>query len=619
MAFSTKYKGEFTDNEGEDWTVEILEDGYGGAVNTMRLAGVPLIIEWPSDNDDCFDQNIRGSSASIGVYCESDFQYSELFTSDNLEFKVYIYTGTGGGIVDRWHGWITSNVWNEPYSLIPYAITISATDGLGLLKDIDFADLSLTGRQTHAKIIYDTLSVIGFTAFTEYINIYESTMDATTSDSPLDQAGADVLLWDELTLYDALTDILKMYNAAIIQYNGEMVLYRYKELNNGTMYGRTFTSATAKSSTTKTPAQDIDRTTTPSNFIEHGGTLMIAPQVKELILTQDYGVRESILKTWEFNFEDFTGAATSWDVSNWTEAVTPDPRPISNSSALRSEDPGVLLHSTTTSSGNVRIYQDVDVLTSASGSFVVAFDYGAYNPTGGSLTATIEVEISIDESGTVYYFTGYGWNVTPTRIPISENLTVGAGDFSGWNSYKKGIDGSKTGTMSVNLYAAIESGGGTIYSTFKNVKIQYTNNDGQVVESITYNVTNAVNGQIIERSYMLGDGDDFDNVLLMSKGAVNVYDSGDEVASSRSWSTRGGGEADPIIELVGGEIGAQFARPKHILDLELYEQNNDFFDIIGNLQDDLNQYSGSDRVFIINRATYYVKMRKWNLSLNELI
>lgn len=615
MAFATKYKGEFTDNEGEDWTVEILEDGYGGDVNIMKLTGAPLIIDWPSENDDCFDQNIRGSGANIGVYCESDFQYSELFTSDNLEFKVYIYTGTGGGIIDRWHGWITSNVWNEPYSLIPYGITISATDGLGLLKDIDFADLSLTGRQTHAKIIYDVLGVIGFTAFTEYINVYESTMDSTTSDSPIDQAGADTALWDGLTLYDALTDILKMYNAAITQYNGEMVLYRYKELSDATMYGRAFTSATAKSATTKTPAQDIDRVTTASDFVEHGGTMMIAPQVKELAITQDYGTKESALETHDFPFDAFSG---SWDVENWIKSSGTTIVPLSTLKGGYGEDKGIFITNADTAV-NHNIYQERDYIVLTSENVVVSFEYAAYTeeslPTGSDYVYA-QVQ-NYEPGGTIYYMTSSGsWTTTPTNILLGTHIATQY-DIT-WRTKVIETTISQTGLMKVLLYAGVNTNGHYI-NAFRETLVLFVNSDGAIVQAAEYNVTNAVNGQIVKKEYHLGDGDNFDNPMIMERGAVNVYSGGDEVATSRSWSTRGGSEADPIIELVGGETGNQFSRPKHILDLELIEQNNAFLDIIGNLQDDLNQYSGSDRVFIINRATYDVKMRKWNLSLNELI
>ena len=77
---------------------------------------------------------------------------------------------------------------------------------------------------------------------------------------------------------------------------------------------------------------------------------------------------------------------------------------------------------------------------------------------------------------------------------------------------------------------------------------------------------------------------------------------------TEDWSTRGGSESDPIIELIGGEIGNQFSRPKHLLDLELYERNDAFLDIVGNLQDDLNQYSGADRKFVMSGGTYDVRI-----------
>ena len=89
-------------------------------------------------------------------------------------------------------------------------------------------------------------------------------------------------------------------------------------------------------------------------------------------------------------------------------------------------------------------------------------------------------------------------------------------------------------------------------------------------------------------------------------------------ATTSAWNTRGGSEDDVITELIGGEIGAQFGRPRHLIDMTLYE-DNDFLDIVGNLQDSLNQYSAVNRKFIINRASYNVKSREWDLGLNELI
>lgn len=616
MAYGVKWRTEFTDNEGEDWRVDILEDSYAGAINSMQAAGEPLMFDWPSDGDDAFLQNIRGSAVTINIYDQSGFSYSELFTSDNLEYKVNIYHDT---TTLFWTGWVTADTWNEPYEDTPYVVSISAVDGLGLLRDFEFSTLSLTTRQSFSKLIYDIIGTIGFASFTEFINVYASTMSATVNDSPFDQSGADPMLWDEMTRYEALSDILKMFSAGIRQENGALIIYRYKELSDATMYGRIFTSATAKSSTTRTPAQYINRTTTASNFQEVGGSVMISPQLKMLNINQNYGARESILINHDFDFYDFTGSGVSWDIANWTEGNVPDPRPIGL--RVQGENYGVYLNSVrSTDTNTVFLEQSVNVLTSATDGFSVSFEYGARNTTGGSLTGTIQIEVSILEGATRYYFTGFGWNATPTKIPTSGgSLTVGIGDWSGWQSYYKAITTSKTGPLRVRLFAMLQTGGSALYAAFRNVKIQFSNINGIIAEGANYEITNAVNGRILDVDYNTGDGDDFDNVIVMERGALHLYSGATPIKTTRSWSTRGGSEADPIIELIGGELGNQFSRPKQIIDLDIYERNNGFLSLIGHLQDDLNKYSAVNRKFVINSANYDVKNRLWKLSLNELI
>lgn len=619
-AAATDIEVEILGVESEAWKIEILEDGFTGSITEMKMAGYPLEISYPSTSDDIHEQNIRGSAVSISVMAETNFAYSELFTSDNFEFKINIYYNS----TLYWTGWVTANTWQEPYADVPYPVTISGTDGLGLLKNIDFTDLSLSGRQTHAKIIYDTLGEIGFTTFDEFINVYESTMTATTSASPLDQVGADTELWEEATLYDALTDILKMYNAAIIQKAAIPTIYRYKELEDATMDGRRFTAATTKSDITNTPVQYFNRSAQASNFIDHNGTLTMVPQVKEFLITQDYGSRESILSTHEFNYEDFSGSGTSWDVSDWSENSTPNPRPIRLNTLMRGENVGVYLHSVKRTGGATgpNISQSETTISSATDGFVVEFDWALFNNSASSKTLRVDVEISIVESGTTYYFDGTQWTTISSTVPQSGNiLTIGVGKWTGWTNYKATINTSKAGDLEVKLYCVTESGGATsVYSGFKNVKIQFSNSDGIITDNIQYSITNAINGQTIELEYNLGDGDpNLDNVLVMQKGAVNVYSGATAVATSGSWSTRGGAEADPIIELVGGEIGNQFSRSKHLLDVSLFELNNDSINLVGRFEDVLNQYSGSNRKFVISDAMLDAKRRLWRLSLSELI
>ena len=314
MAFGVKYRAEFDDNEGETWRIDILEDGYASTITTMKLTGEPLVFEWPGISDDALTQYVRGSGASINVYAESDFAYSELFTSDNLEFKVNIYYDT---TTLYWTGWVTSNVWDEPYSDTPYPVRISATDGLGILKEFDFSDLSLTDRETVDTIIHDILEQIEVDDFTEYVNVYHDSMpDQAVGNSPFDQMKIWTYLYKDNNCYEVLESILKIFNAAITQYKGEHIIYRYKELEDATMYGRKFTAPATKSAVTKTPIQHVNRSTTASNFKDTGGNLMIAPQIKTLNLLQTYGQRDSLFFGGDFSPDNFDGTDfTYWTIS----------------------------------------------------------------------------------------------------------------------------------------------------------------------------------------------------------------------------------------------------------------------------------------------------------------
>ena len=838
MAYEIKYKCEFADIAGEDWVVDILEDDFAGDIINMTPTGDPLVIEWPSTSDNVFDQNIRGSQATIGVYAESSFQYAELFTSDNLEFKVNIYKNTSELY---WTGWITANTWSEPYAGLPYPVSISVVDGLGLLKDFDFSTLSLTNRQTASKIIYDILGTIGFTAFTEFVNVYDILMMDSVDDSPLDQSHIETDLFEDSDLYEALSEILRTFNAAITQRAGVIIIYRYKELEDTTMRGRIFTSATARTSTTRTPAQNISRTTTPSDFLEIGGTLMITPQLGTLTANQNYGSRDSWIKN--FNFDADTHTIATGVFTDWTKTIAVLPV----GAYVEGETSGVITAGTAGTPG-VMISQIFGSAAMESTTDVIGFEFewGLFNPAAPSIdTITVKMVIKIgstyylDEDDDIYL----QWDASSQSIEMSSGV-IGQG-WSGWTTFKRRIPGLPAdGPLTIEIYETHTSGS-AVFGAIKNIKFFSTSDEitvltGKIGGSVlfnkwfnnkrlkdyinieetvnrTYIKDNSVNGQDVDLLYLLGDatGAGMENILPQFMGAIGtrslasvaasfvtvhasdyvaggvvVTSSGEDIiftaavagvnftgattitntagtldgsvtatqanvvpvaqedrievtgssgsarintgdtsadmtwatdaqttidnfvstnavsfltfdivlsrfgsgASSRVamlsniagqpfttsvdpltgdldgsitnttlntvgvkridtitlegtsgtadilcdgvteevawvdtltpttiWDTRGGSEADPIIELICGEIGSQFARPKHLLDISVYERNNAFLDLVGNLQDDMNQYSGSDRVFIMNSATYEARMRRWDLSLNELL
>lgn len=87
------------------------------------------------------------------------------------------------------------------------------------------------------------------------------------------------------------------------------------------------------------------------------------------------------------------------------------------------------------------------------------------------------------------------------------------------------------------------------------------------------------------------------------------------------WNTRGGSESKELIEIIVDETAAQYARPKELIQMVLADTgaSTSSMDILGCYEDDLNEYSGSNRKFVFNRGSFEVKMRRWDVDFMEVI
>ena len=618
MAYATKYRLEVADILGIVWKVDIQTDGFVGDITALKGSGSPIEIEYYGD-DDIFNQFILGSKATIEVICETDYVYSELFTSNNLEYKVLIYHGT----TLYWTGYILVNDYHEPYACPPYPIKITATDGLGLLKDFRFDSLGYTGREKSAQIIYDILGKVNITSFTEYVNVFGSTMTKTVNTSPFDQFGIDTDLFYTNSCYEALEQILSLFNAGIRQDQGVFTIYRFRELRHTTMYGRTFTSATAKSSVTKTPAQLINRSSS-SSFEEVGGSRSQIAQVKTLYLNYDMGYKESCLEKFDFNSTDFVFSGGVWSISPWTNGLGPAIFPLS--SEIPAEDKGVYLYGNSgliTLSG---LSQTIQRVKSQTYKLSLNLEFRLNSATDHTAPA-IDFMLSISNSTETKYWTGSGWSDDSAHVTLAYFPDLNAG-WTEWQNVTKVIsDIPIDGDLTLSLSPA-KSGTSNVNVAYRNVKLSMPTSSGVSNLGIGYTVSASTHGQEIERNYVLGDG--FTSIrttlnqLINYKGIINGYTGALVVDPGTVWSTYVAGatnnEAVPIIELTGGELGGQYERPKDLLDLDLYETSaNTHLTVIGNIQDALNQFNGSNRLFGISRGRYDVKYRKWSLTLCEIL
>jgi hypothetical protein len=625
MAYYTKYRTEFSEIEGIDWKVDIQQDlGGDPGITTLTATGNPLTFDWYG-SDDILTQNIVGSKMSLNVWVDTDFQLIEFFTTEILKYKVIVYYGA----TPYWYGFLTADSYSESYDTVPYTATISATDGLGLLKEFKFSDLAYNSRQSYAKVISDILALLSISSFTEYVNLYNADMSATTADSPFTQIGIDPDLFTTDNCYDALNTMLATFDACIQQDLGAIVIYRFLELKNATIYGRVFASAAVYSTTSKSTAQYINRVGTVSQLVDvNGGTLTALPQAKTLILNYDLGLKESALKHWEFNFDDFALIGT-WTIPDWTASYA-IMKPVSL--AIPGEEKGVWLDCYVAGSPYKYIYQDLANVKTRSPSFIISLEYRTYNADVSLQNQTIYyLIVSIGASDKFWKGTsglGNAWSSTSVVPPdATSTYWIDANTPSGWSDWKTKellitsvpIDC----TFRLYLYASV-SAAANVSIAYRNVKLVFPPTGGAENIGIGYTVTCSTIGKIIENEIHLGDGFTSEriavNEIISYAGVMNGISGGSPITPSIVWHTIGNTENIPILSIISQEQGTQYAQPRLLVDLPVVVLGSSFVSCTGTLQDSRNINAlSSVRIFAVNISSYSVADRFYQLILTEIL
>ena len=475
MAFDTKYIAEFTDLLGLDWKIEVEdESAHSGDPAVMQLSGGPLSIAHFSNSDHLFDSPIKGSKVDFTVE-STNFQYIDFYTTEDLRWRVSIYHG----VTLYWRGFILTDNYSEPYDSEKFSVTISASDGLGYLKNylykyqtVDPDDTYYSDRRLESQIILDILGKVGYTSFTEYVNLYEESMTTTSGYSPMDQIKIDADLFRDMYCYDVLEAILRKYNAVIRVIAGQPTIYRPVELAGATVYGRIFTGPATKSSTTLTPAQYISRRGAITDLRDvNGGTLMIQAPAKLVTLYQDYGYKESWIDNWEFRgitFDDSTNKFNDWTYSGGGIL------PVIHQ--LKGESDGVVLPAGTSGPGaNPYLYQSFgDYAISTSDIFIIEFEYFF-----ASLVDAQDVgfNIRIKADGSSHYLYDYDdyeakWNGSADYLDYTE--AVGAAEVTEWRTFKRTITGIPTaGSYTIGLYGGTTSSSNALWG-IKNIRFYCT-------------------------------------------------------------------------------------------------------------------------------------------------
>jgi hypothetical protein len=559
MAFDTKYYCEWKDIHNLTWRADIEKDGSFTATS-MQATGNPLTIEYLSSTDDIHQDPVKGSMANLNIYADNNFQWSEFYAVQDREYRMSIYYNDGSDHL-YWRGFIISDNYSEPYNGVSYPTTISASCGLGALKNYLYKykttiedDTYYNGRRLESQVILDILGKLGITTFTEFINIYENSMVSTVNDSPMDQIKIDVDVFKDMYCYEVLSEILNKYGACIRSIAGMMTIYRPTDLNQITIYGRIFSTTLPKTSTTNTPAQFINRTQNTSDIRDtEGGTLMPKSPAKKVTLNQDYGYKDSWIDNWQPKLNSFTLSGGYYDLANWTKAAGCNVD-VMNFAGESGDGMFIGTHNISPSL-TYYMYQDFGVYAITSADiFNIELEYLFYNASTLETGVHFYVEISNGANYLHILDEDYcHWQSGAAYIDLVADAPMGS---TGWMSFSRRITGIPAdGTYRIKVFG-LWSTIPNVYPAIKNIK--FYNTSDEIVTKFTrrkfkifgfisgyyrklkaytelqdnpeivqkqYIGTNAINGNEIEYALILGDVTDanIDNILEQFAGSLGTY------------------------------------------------------------------------------------------------
>jgi hypothetical protein len=317
--YTFKYFMEFTDihgkeNNGFNHKIEIYERGYVGASSELQAKADPFSKKLNADAEDKFFI-IRASELNFTFLSQTSFQYHDLFTEDDRQFLVKHYIDYGSGYELDWTGYLIPFFYSENHVNHVYEVSVTATDGLANLKDLEFVDDSgenLKGIVKGIDIISIILKKLGLNLnIRSAINMYDAEFDSADTDDPLQQAYYDTsVYYDEDGVPEKCDKVLKYiltdYLAVIAQSDNTWIIWRPEELISDFDYRENDPTGAYVSNGNIDPANPIDSPTQDNRLAwkDRSGVLNMLPSYGTFIINQKLIRNKSLFPSYGFEPED---------------------------------------------------------------------------------------------------------------------------------------------------------------------------------------------------------------------------------------------------------------------------------------------------------------------------
>lgn len=296
-----RWQIDYTDLLGGNTEIKIFKDGYEGQTEFLKGAGSPLLLSYSGRGGDLYTP-ISSLQASINFLAYEDFKFDEIYQADEKEFRVEIYKD--GAI--KFKGYLLPDVYQEPYLYPPFEVNLTATDGLGLLKNFSFSsliDTQILGEKSIINVISLMLGKTGLSLpIVSHVNLFSDGMDTSVGADPLEQAfvNSEIFIKEDGTLFDSISTIetiLFAFNARLYQEDGKWHIVRINEAGD-VRDVREYNSKGVKASNyTFGEVKNLTRPNVPDalHWIEKSQILTYRPAHKSVKTTYQTGGRRNFV------------------------------------------------------------------------------------------------------------------------------------------------------------------------------------------------------------------------------------------------------------------------------------------------------------------------------------
>lgn len=322
---AVKYILQFADYADQTCIATISHQSYTGQPIPIRGVGKQAVILERDCGDDPYEP-IVNTKATLNVYQEehAPIDVFELQTAKDREFSV---TFTIAGQV-KFKGWLNPDGLQQPYAGAPFALQLTATDGLMLLQDIPYIHNNLPGGQCIINYIRQILlapsnlgSDLPVQWYNKVVNMEYPGEDVMSGSVRWSTRGEGYNDYNG-TLKDCmyiLEGMLRSMQMRIVQVDGLWTIYRINDMIDDAGGYVGFKNLTGldtfeiMNSDYFVPLQSISDDRDNFKVTQNDGTFMNKPAFKRVVTKYEQSQRDNILPNGNMDLW-FQGSPLYWEL-----------------------------------------------------------------------------------------------------------------------------------------------------------------------------------------------------------------------------------------------------------------------------------------------------------------